>query len=70
VEKLLLKSDEAAQYLSIGRTLLYRLESEGQIGPRPIKLGNCTLWSYMELQRWVRAGCPSREEWIAAREEK
>ncbi|MBW2605332.1 MAG: helix-turn-helix domain-containing protein [Deltaproteobacteria bacterium] len=64
MDKLLLKTDEAAKFLSIGRTLLYRLSQEGQIGPRPIKLGDCTLWSYDELKRWVESGCPGRTEWI------
>ena len=64
MEKLLIKTDEAAKYLSIGRTLLYRLEKEGVIGPRPIKMGNCCLWSYYELQRWVQSGCPGRKEWL------
>ena len=64
MDKLLIKTDEAAEYLSIGRTLLYRLSQEGVIGPRPIKLGHCSLWSYDELKRWVLRGCPGRKEWL------
>lgn len=63
MDKLLLKSDDAAEMLGISRTHLYQLSSAGEIGPRPIKLGKCSVWSYLELHAWVAAGCPRREEW-------
>lgn len=63
MDKLLLKSEDAAETLGISRTHLYHLSSTGEIGPRPIKLGKCSVWSYLELHAWVAAGCPRREEW-------
>jgi len=63
MDKLLLKSEDAAETLGISRTHLYQLSSTGEIGPRPIKLGKCSVWSYLELHAWVAAGCPRREEW-------
>lgn len=63
MDKLLLKSEDAAEMLGISRTHLYQLSSTGEIGPRPLKLGKCSVWSYLELRAWVAAGCPRREEW-------
>ena len=33
--------------------------------PRPVRIGRSTLWRLDELQEWVAAGCPRREEWEA-----
>ena len=33
--------------------------------PRPVRIGRSTLWRVGELQEWVAAGCPRREEWEA-----
>jgi len=70
MDKLLLKSEDAAEMLGISRTHLYQLSSAGEIGPRPIKLGKCSVWSYLELHAWVAAGCPRREEWERIRPEQ
>lgn len=63
MEKLLLKSDEMAERLGIGRTLFYRMHASGELGPLPIKLGTCSLWSTKEFDAWVDARCPARERW-------
>ena len=60
---LLLSAKEAAKLLSIGRSHFYALDSSGRLGPISIKLGGRTLWNTNELTAWVRAGCPSREQW-------
>jgi predicted DNA-binding transcriptional regulator AlpA len=33
--------------------------------PLPVRLGRRTLWRAEELAEWCRAGCPSRDRWIA-----
>jgi predicted DNA-binding transcriptional regulator AlpA len=33
--------------------------------PRPVRIGRSTLWRAAELESWVIAGCPRREEWEA-----
>ncbi len=33
--------------------------------PRPVRIGRSTLWRLDELQAWVAAGCPRRQEWEA-----
>jgi len=35
--------------------------------PQPIRIRRCTLWRAGELQAWIAAGCPRREEWDADR---
>lgn len=69
VTPLLLSASDAASLLSIGRSHFYAMHSSGRLGPLPRRLGRRTLWSAEELSEWVQAGCPSREQWIAMREE-
>ena len=33
--------------------------------PRAVRIGRSTLWRAAELEFWVNAGCPRREEWEA-----
>ena len=61
---ILLDARSAAAALGVGRTLFYQLDACGRIGPRPVKLGKRSLWARAELEDWVAAGCPPREEWL------
>ena len=71
VTKHLLTADEAVGRLGISPAHFFRMNSSGQLGPRPIKLGEkCSRWRAAELQAWVDAGCPSRDRWLAMLEEK
>jgi len=63
VESLLLSAEDSAEMLGIGRTLFYAMHSSGRLGPMPLKLGRRTLWNREELESWVRAKCPAREDW-------
>ena len=64
IEKpLLLSAGEAAGLLGIGRTTLYAMNSNGTLGPMPIRLGGRVLWRRDELAAWVSADCPNRERW-------
>jgi excisionase family DNA binding protein len=63
IESLLLSAENAAEMLSIGRTLFYAMHSSGRLGPLPVKLGRRTLWNRQELESWVKAGCPVRKLW-------
>jgi len=31
--------------------------------PQPVRIGRSTMWRRDELQAWIKAGCPRREEW-------
>ena len=64
ITPLLLSREQAAIALGgISVSHLDRLERAGKIGPSPVKLGRCIVYSVDELRRWCEAGCPSRVEW-------
>ncbi|NQT03277.1 MAG: helix-turn-helix domain-containing protein [Planctomycetes bacterium] len=60
--QLLLSAKDAAKLLGISERLYYSLHSSGKI-PLPRRLNKRTLWSRKELDAWVDAGCPAREQW-------
>lgn len=63
MESLLLSAEDSAELLGIGRTLFYSMHSSGRLGPLPVKLGRRSLWNRKELETWVGAGCPARQQW-------
>lgn len=65
IEPVLVDAGGAAKMLGISRTLLYQINSDGRLGPKPIRLGNrCTRFVVAELKRWAESGCVSREQWL------
>ncbi len=62
IEPLLVGATGAAKLMGMGRSLWYRLGTEGRT-PLPLRLGGKVLWRVEELRAWVRAGCPSRARW-------
>jgi len=64
-KKLLLSATEVTTLLGLSCAGLYRLCSCGQMGPMPVKLGRRVLWRRVELEDWILAGCPRREQWRA-----
>ncbi len=66
---LLLDSKDSASLLGIGERSFWSMHSSGELGPLPIRLGKRTLWSRFELEEWVKARCPRREEWVAMKGE-
>ncbi len=64
IEKpLLLSAEQTAALLGIGRTLFYAMQSNGKLGPMPVKLGARVLWRRDEIEKWVSANCPGAERW-------
>jgi hypothetical protein len=49
--------------LSISRALLYEMSASGELGPMPLHFHRKALWRVDELQRWVSADCPPRQQW-------
>jgi excisionase family DNA binding protein len=64
---LLLKADEVAGLLSIGRSTLWRLVSAGQV-PSPLHVGRAARWRRGELEAWLAAGAPSADRWAASQQ--
>jgi len=60
----------AAGMLGISVTAFKALARTGQIGPLPLRLGDCRrrLYSVEELRRWANEGrCCNREKWQAVK---
>lgn len=60
--RLLLRAAEAAHFLGLSRSELYRLDASGRL-PAPVRLGKVKRWSRPELEKWVERGCPPRHDW-------
>ena len=69
VNRIAVSTPEAAELLSVSERHLAAMNTDGRMGPRPVRLGNCLRWPVAELAAWVAAGCPNREQWEAVREE-
>lgn len=63
---LLVPAERVAWMLSISKSSLWKLHAVEKI-PAPVRLGGRTLWSLVEIEGWVAAGCPSRERWETLR---
>ena len=61
---LLLSARDAASLCGKSLRTWRSWDSAGRI-PRPVRINRSTLWRFDELQKWVEAGCPRREEWEA-----
>lgn len=55
VERVFLRTDEAAEYLAISRALLFRLAAAGKIR-RTRHAARTVRWEKAELDRYVREG--------------
>lgn len=59
---LLLTAEQTAELLGISVRHVHKLNREEKI-PAPVRLGGSVRWRREEVERWVEAGSPSREEW-------
>ena len=62
---LLVDCKTAARLIGVGVSTFYAMDRSGELGPQGVHLRRRRLWSREELAAWVRAGCPSRESWVA-----
>lgn len=62
VERMLLTIDEVAERLNVSKRHVDVLLAAGRL-LAPIRLGRRKLWSADELSAYIRAGCPSRDQW-------
>jgi predicted DNA-binding transcriptional regulator AlpA len=61
---LLVAAKGGAKLTAVSERTFWSLNAARKI-PAPIKLGGKTLWRIAELQAWIDAGCPARDEWEA-----
>lgn len=63
----LISVKKAATLCGISVPSFYRLDAAGKIGPQSITLGGRRLFRLAELEQWIAAGCPDREQWRTRR---
>lgn len=60
---LVVDTKEAARLCGISERHFITLNDEGLLGPRPVRLKSSVRWLICELADWLKAGCPTREQW-------
>lgn len=61
-DRLAVDAGSVAKLLQVSTRHVRRLDAAGQL-PRPVRLGNSVRWVVPELQAWLEAGAPPREQW-------
>jgi predicted DNA-binding transcriptional regulator AlpA len=61
---LLVPASRAAQICGKSVRTWRSWQSSGLI-PAPVRIGRSLLWRVRDLEAWVAAGCPPRDEWDA-----
>ncbi len=55
----------AAHVCSVSKATWYRMDAAGKT-PAPVRLSRgCVRWRISDLESWIAAGCPCRQEWEA-----
>ena len=58
----LMTANDFGHMLKVSRATLYRLLSAGRL-PSGEKLNRCRRWSRRNIEAWIAAGCPPRDQW-------
>jgi predicted DNA-binding transcriptional regulator AlpA len=66
--RLLITAKEAADSCGKSVRTWREWDSLGFV-PAPVRIGRSTLWSILELKRWIAANCPRRAQWEMLRSE-
>lgn len=61
VETELVTVKAVAGMLSVSQRQVWKLYASGRI-PAPVRLGRSVRWRRLEIEEWVAAGCPARDE--------
>ena len=57
---------KVAEIMSVSQRTVWALASREAM-PKPIRLGRCVRWPEEEIHAWLKAGCPSGNEWEKVR---
>jgi predicted DNA-binding transcriptional regulator AlpA len=58
----LLRAEELGELLGMSERNVWRLDLSGKL-PAPVRIGRAVRWRHNEVQAWLAAGCPPRDEW-------
>ncbi len=65
----LLSVAQVATMLGWGESVVRQRDKEGLL-PIPNRFGGAIQWSRSELQSWIDAGCPKRQQWELQKQRK
>jgi len=55
-------ANQLAEMLGLSVRTVRRLDCSGKL-PRPVRIGGAVRWRRDEIDAWLAAGCPDREQW-------
>lgn len=64
---LLVSAAGVAKLLDVSVRTVWNMHQDGQLGPLPLSLRGSTRWKVCEIEAWIEAGIPCREQWLAMR---
>ena len=64
---LVVSAKELAKLLAVSLRHIRRLNSSGRL-PAPVRIGGSVRWRLSEIEEWLKAGCPSRQEFETRKE--
>jgi excisionase family DNA binding protein len=62
VPPMALSAADVARELGLSLRQVRRMDDAGRL-PRPVRIGRLVRWRRAELEAWLAAGCPLRDEW-------
>jgi predicted DNA-binding transcriptional regulator AlpA len=65
----LLSVAQVATMLGWGESVVRQRDKEGLL-PMPYRFGGTIQWSRKELESWISAGCPNRQQWEQQKQRK
>ena len=60
----LLTVDDFAALLQVSTRQIYLMEDDGRLGPARVQIGRSVRFRRREVEEWIAACCPSRNEWF------
>jgi excisionase family DNA binding protein len=61
-QPLRLSAAELADLLGISARTVWRLDASGKL-PKAVRIGGAKRWRRVEIEAFVNAGCPPRDQW-------
>jgi excisionase family DNA binding protein len=60
---LLITARETAKVLGVSPRHLWTMLHNGRLGPSPVRLGRALRFNRLEIEAWLAAGAPARQQW-------
>ena len=56
---------DLAALLQVSTRQIYLMADDGRLGPARVQIGRAVRFRRREVESWIAAACPSRNEWVA-----